>query len=91
MMRDVLQIVIGKLLIHPLAVITMIMLLPAIDPKLQMSAVIYACVPMLSIYPIFGQRYHQEDLCAAALMVATTASFFTTTLWLAAATRIFLP
>jgi malonate transporter len=87
MINDVLQIVVGKLLIHPLAVFTAVMLLPSIAPDLQMAAVVFACVPMLSIYPILGQRYHLEGLCAAALMAATVASFFSITLWLVALSR----
>jgi malonate transporter len=89
MISDVLQIVVGKLLIHPLAVFTAVMLLPSIPPELKMAAVVFACVPMMSIYPILGQRFQLEGLCAAALMVATVASFFSITLWIAALTRIF--
>jgi predicted permease len=77
MIRDMVQIVASKLLLHPLAVFGALMLFPALDPKLRIAAVTLACVPMLSIYPIFGQRYGEEDLCAAALMAATVASFLT--------------
>jgi predicted permease len=89
MVGDVLQIVVSKLVIHPLAVFTAVMLLPSIGLNLQMAAVIFACVPMLSIYPILGQKYHQEQICAAALMVATAASFISITLWLAGVSGIF--
>jgi malonate transporter len=89
MIGDVLRIVVGKLLIHPLAVFTAVMLLPFIAPQLKMAAVIFACVPMLSIYPILGQRYHLEGVCAAALMGATVTSFFSITVWLIAVSRVF--
>jgi malonate transporter len=89
MIGDVLQIVVGKLLIHPLAVFTAVMLLPFIAPQLKMAAVIFACVPMLSIYPILGHRYHLEGVCAAALMGATVTSFFSITVWLIAVSRVF--
>jgi len=74
----------AKLLLHPLAVFAMLWLLPPIDPPLRMAAVIYASMPMLSIYPILAQRYHYEGFCAAALLVATLLSFVTVSivLWL---------
>jgi predicted permease len=73
----------AKLLLHPAAVLTLLWLLPPIDPHLRMGAVIYAGMPMLSIYPILAQRYHFEGFCAAALLVATLLSFVTVTvvLW----------
>jgi uncharacterized membrane protein YfbV (UPF0208 family) len=36
-----------------------------------------AAMPMLSIYPILAQIYGQEDFSAAALLIATAASFYT--------------
>jgi predicted permease len=91
MIGDALQIAGGKLLLHPFAVFTAVMLLPSIDPQLQMAAVIFACVPMLSIYPIIGLRYRLESICAAALMAATIASFLTISavLWIIEASRVF--
>lgn len=70
-------IVTGKLLLHPAAVFIALLLLPPIDPALQLAALILACAPMLSIYPIIGQKYAQEERCAAALVAATVASFIT--------------
>ncbi len=70
-------IVTGKLLLHPAAVFIALLLLPPIDPALQLAALILACAPMLSIYPIIGQKYAQEERCAAALVTATVASFIT--------------
>lgn len=72
---DIAQIVAGKLLLHPLAVFVALLLLPPIDPKLQMAAITFASMPMLSIYPILAQKYGQERVCAAALLVATVVSF----------------
>ena len=90
-MGDVGQIMFGKLLLHPLAVFTALMLLPPIDPVLQIAAVTFACVPMLSIYPILGQRYGQEGLCAAALVTTTAASFISISgvLWIIEVSGVF--
>jgi malonate transporter and related proteins len=74
--RDVAQIVVGKLVLHPLAVFAMLLLLPPIDPQLRLAAITFASMPMLSIYPILAQKYGQEGLCAAALLAATVTAFF---------------
>src|SRR3546814_8406522 len=68
---------VGKLLLHPLAVFLILLMLPPLDPILYQGALITACIPMLSIYPILGQRYDQEEWCAATMLVATVASFAT--------------
>lgn len=90
---DMARIVSAKLLLHPIAVFVLIYFLPGIDPTLQIACVAFACSPMLSIYPIFGQRYGHEGLCAVSLMMATSLSFITisTTLWLLDTTSIFGP
>lgn len=84
MFGDVALIMVGKLLLHPLAVFAALQLVPAFDPTLQRAAVMFACSPMMSIYPILGQKYGQEGFCSAALMATTTASFVTISsfLWL---------
>ena len=70
-------ILIGKLIIHPLMVALMIWLLPPFDPKLQLAALIFAAMPMLSIYPIFGSQYGHRNFTASALMLTTICAFFT--------------
>ena len=84
MMRDVGQIVVGKLLIHPLAILVAFLLMPNIEPIYMAGALLFAASPMISIYPLFGQRYHLGDVSATAMLVATIASFFTLSLliWL---------
>jgi len=83
MARDVGVIATGKLLVHPLAVLLMLVVLPPMDRQLQTAVVVMAAVPMLGIYPILAQRYHQDALAAAAQLGTTIASFFTLTtlLW----------
>ncbi len=84
MRRDVSAIALGKLLLHPLAVGLMVWLVPPADPGLAAAAVVFASVPMLSIYPILAQKYGFEGFCAAALLLATVLSFVTISviLWL---------
>lgn len=77
MVADLGLIAAGKLVLHPLAVLAMFWLLPPLDPVLRMVGVLIASAPMLTIYPIFGQKYGQEGMCAPALVATTIASFVT--------------
>jgi malonate transporter and related proteins len=65
-------------------VLAMLTLLPPIDPVLRTAAIVYACMPMLSIYPVLAQKYQHEGFCAAALLATTVLSFFSISavLWL---------
>jgi predicted permease len=84
MRRDVSAIALGKLLLHPAAVGLLVWLLPPQDPALRAAAVVYAGMPMLSIYPILAQKYQLDAFCAAALLLTTVLSFLTISanLWL---------
>lgn len=77
LLSDVRRIVFGKLILHPSAVFTALLFVPAIDPNLKKAMLIFASAPMITIYPLLGLSYGQEDVCAASLMVATTLSFVT--------------
>jgi malonate transporter and related proteins len=80
--RRILPIVVGKLLLHPLAVLSVILLLPimglpVLDPSLQKAAVLMGAMPMLSIYTILAQAHGQEDTSSGAMLFTTIVSFFT--------------
>jgi hypothetical protein len=77
LLSDVRRIVFGKLILHPAAVFVALLFVPAIDPNLKKAMLIFASAPMITIYPLLGLSYGQEDVCAASLMVATTLSFVT--------------
>ncbi|KRA83026.1 AEC family transporter [Altererythrobacter sp. Root672] len=74
----------AKLLLHPLMVALAILLVPIKDPALAAAAILYAAVPMLSIYPLLASRHGNERLGAVALLLAVGASFITVScfLWL---------
>ncbi|MNO94939.1 Membrane transport protein [compost metagenome] len=80
---DVVQLGIGKLLLHPLAVLLFLLAFPVADPALRSAAVLYASAPMLSIYPILGQRYGLEGRCSAALVASTLLSFLSISAFIA--------
>ncbi len=71
-------IALGKLIVHPLAMlITLWWVVPVDDPALRMAGLITAALPMLGIYTILSQRHGHEATSAAALLVTTVCSFFT--------------
>jgi predicted permease len=79
-----LRVVAGKLLLHPLAVLAMLLMAPGLDPLLVATGVIFASVPMITVYPIIGAEYGEERATAAALLAATLAAIVTVPLTLVA-------
>jgi malonate transporter and related proteins len=82
---DVGWVAFGKLILHPLIVLALLWALP-IDGPLRTAALVFAAMPMLSIYPILAQPHGEEAFCAAALLLTTLLSFLTISLWLWIAT-----
>ena len=80
--RPVAQIAIGKLLLHPAAMLAVLLTLEAagmvpMDPRLRVGVVLTAASPMFGIFPILAQKHGHDGLAAAALLGTTAASFFT--------------
>lgn len=84
--RDVSGVVLGKLLVHPLVVLVLVMVLPPMARELQVAVVVLAAVPQMGIYPILAQKYGHDGFAASVQLAATGLSFFTLTavLWLLA-------
>lgn len=87
--RQVAGIALGKLVLHPLALMLAISLLPmlglpALQGELRAAAVLSAAMPMLGIYSLLAGRHGFEGFSAAALLATTAASFFSLSaiLWL---------
>lgn len=74
---DVLLVVLGKLVAHPLAVFVALLFTPELDPMLRKAALIFSSVSMIAVFPLFAQTYGQERMAAAALLTATATSFLT--------------
>ncbi|WP_459033239.1 AEC family transporter [Roseivivax sp. CAU 1761] len=88
----VVAVIVGKLVLHPLAVLLALGLLSAIgwgveDAGLRAAAVIMAAMPVMGIYPILAQRFGEEQGAAAAMFAMTVVSFFT----MSAALMLVLP
>jgi predicted permease len=82
MRRDIGVIALGKLLVHPVIVLGLVLLLPPMAHELQVAVVVMSAVPMLGIYPILAQKHGHDSMAAAAQLGTTVASFFTLTLLL---------
>jgi hypothetical protein len=65
-------------------VLVALLLVPGLDPLVVATGVIFASVPMITIYPIIGAQFGEEQATAAALLAATVAAFVTVPLALAA-------
>lgn len=79
------QIAFGKLILHPLFMLAVLLwVLPISDPLMRAAAILSCAMPMFGIYPILTQKHGHEGLSAAALLVTTMASFFSLNalLWL---------
>ena len=56
--------------------------MPPMRPEIMAAAILFASMPMLSVYPIFGMRYGLETACSAVVVGATVMSFFTISGWI---------
>jgi len=77
MVGDVTSVCVGKLVLHPLLVFAAIAILAPTDPSLSKAAILLACMPMMGIFPIFGEKYGLQGFCSAALLTTTLVSFAT--------------
>ncbi|MEN9474487.1 MAG: hypothetical protein RIS48_1207 [Pseudomonadota bacterium] len=74
----VLQITLGKLVLHPLIMLAVLTwLVPVADPQLRTAVLLTTAMPIMGIYTILSQRHGHEGISAAALLATTAASFFT--------------
>lgn len=87
--RRILPIVLGKLILHPLAVFAAFPLLAllgsgGLSTEMRQASILFAAMPSMSIYPILAQRHGQQGVSAAALLATTLGSFLTLNLliWL---------
>jgi malonate transporter len=71
------QITLGKLFLHPLAMLGVLcFVVPVADPALRSAALLSGALPMLGIFTILNQRHGHGTISAAALLLTTIVSFF---------------
>lgn len=76
------QIVLGKLILHPAMVALALMVslalgLPPLSPELKAAVIISAAIPMFSIYALFAQELGHEGMASIAQILATSTAFIT--------------
>ncbi len=74
---------VAKLLVFPLVVFALLQWIPGIPSDLKMCVLLFAAMPMFSIYPIIGGQYGQQSFCASTLLITTVAAFFSVSVLLA--------
>lgn len=67
----------GKLVLHPLAVLAAVTLVPGVGPVLATGGVLVAAMPMITIFPLLAAQAGQGQLGAFGLLAATVAGFAT--------------
>lgn len=76
-LAPILQIGLGKLVLHPVLLGGMFWLVGGLPTAMVLAGLVFASAPMMTVYPVIGQRFALEGRCAAALVVTTLLSFFT--------------
>ncbi|MEJ1992558.1 MAG: AEC family transporter [Maritimibacter sp.] len=81
------QIVLGKLIVMPLATALAVLAIMALgvplSDDLRIAVILAAAMPMFTIYTVFSQEAGHEGVASIALLGATAASFLTLNLLLA--------
>jgi len=72
----------GKLLVHPLLVAAMLLIIPGVPTALIPIGILFAAVPMVTIYPILAAPFGLSSVSSASLLVATILSCVTVTVLL---------
>ncbi|MGB0783513.1 MAG: AEC family transporter [Marinomonas sp.] len=67
----------SKLVFFPCVVALLLTLAPNMASDLKVAMIIFAALPMFSIYPIVGGEYGEQSFCASTLLITTVLSFFT--------------
>ncbi|AMY70933.1 AEC family transporter [Frigidibacter mobilis] len=75
-------IVLGKLLLHPALTLAAFAAVGGLPAQFVLGAVLFAAMPMMSVYPILSQRAGLGPLAASALLVATVLGTVSIPLWL---------
>ncbi len=79
---DLFAVVGGKLLLHPLCVLTMLLLLPSLPAELRKAAILYAGMPMPALFSALAQRLGYGGFAATLLVASTVVAFVTVNIWI---------
>ena len=87
MVSDIAFSVFGKLVLSPVVALGLIAALPAVglpalSGDLRAAAVLTTALPTFSILPALAEKYGEQDVGAASMMLSVVLSFFTLTAWM---------
>ena len=74
---DTVPVVLGKMLLHPVAVFAAFLVIPGVPAQLAAVGVVISAVSMVTIYPILSRRVGMEGSAAASLVIATALCLIT--------------
>ena len=66
-------------MLHPIAVAIAFWLIGGVSGELVATGILFASVPMFTVYPILARRFGSDGAAATALIVATVIGFVTIT------------
>ncbi|GEM79677.1 AEC family transporter [Vibrio superstes] len=89
MKKEISTVVLGKLILHPLILLGMILIWFELEPTMGAVAVILASMPMFGIYSVIGQKYKMEGLCSAVLLPTTLLAMVSVSVMTTIALAIF--
>lgn len=87
MVSDIAFSVFGKLVLSPVAAFGVLAALvavgfPALSNDLRAAAILTTALPTFSVLPAMAEKYGEQDLGAASMMLSVVLSFFTLTAWM---------
>lgn len=74
-------VLLGKLVVHPACTLAAFAVIGDVPASFVPGAVLFAAMPMVSIYPILPQKVGLGQLPAIALLLTTSASALTLLFW----------
>ena len=77
---DITTVASAKLLIHPLMILSMMMIFPIENDDHRMALILCASAPMLTMYPVLADKYNYRPQAASLLLLTTLISFFSISL-----------
>jgi len=78
--RRVSAITLGKLVLHPVLVTAALLLVPGVPPALIPVGILFAAVPMVTIYPLLAAPFGLGAVTSTALLVSTALSLVSVSL-----------
>ncbi|MFA0088637.1 AEC family transporter [Vibrio sp. 10N.261.51.F12] len=87
--KEIGTVMLAKLIIHPMALLLMLLVWFDLEPTMAAVAVILASMPMFGVYAVIGQKYNMGGLCSAVLLPTTLVAMVSVSVITTVALTIF--